>query len=210
MLKKKQKIVILAIAVIVVVGIIVIVAAGRKEKGTTSTEGKKVESSAVGAEKVQDSQPNIETQIKYPKNGSLVENISEFVVPDETIEIGTELSDEYLKSIDYTVLEVDEEKKVAVIEMEVPDILAEIEHIVENAIQQNPTMEYEELLPIVNENLKECMKSEKISMKTEQLEVSIENVENTYKLVPSAELEDVLYKDLEEAYLEILLNGWEK
>ncbi|MBP3570091.1 MAG: hypothetical protein J6K04_13125 [Lachnospiraceae bacterium] len=188
MMKKKPKIVILMFAVIaVVIGSIVIVITGRKEQESTNTEA----------------------DIKYLVSGSLGENLSEFVIQSETIEIGTELSDDYLKSINYTVLEVNEEKKTAVIEVEIPDILTELEKIVEDAIQQNPTLGYEELLPIVRENLRECMRAEKISTKTEQVEVVIENVENTYKLVPSAELEDALYKDLEDAYLEILLSGWE-
>lgn len=197
MKKNPKMLMLLLVAFVLVIGIgtVVAVSIGGKEQGMINEEGK---------------QKNGNKGKKYPESGNLKENQSDFVIKEEPAEVRTELAEAYLQSVNYTVVEVDEEKLTAVVEVKVPDVLAELERVVEETIQKNPTMGYEELLSIAKEELQKVISSGEMETKTEQLEIAVENVEGTYKLIPGEELGNVLYSDLERAYIKNLLSRWEE
>ena len=197
MKKNPKMLMLLLVAFVLVIGIgtVVAVSIGGKEQGTVNEEGK---------------QKNGNKGKKYPESGNLKENQSDFAIKEEPTEAGTELSEAYLQSVNYTVVEVDEEKLTAVVEVKVPDILTELERIADETIQKNPEMGYEEMLSMAKEELQRVIGSGAMETKTEQMEIAVENVEGTYKLVPGEELGNVLYSDLEKAYIENLLSRWEE
>lgn len=137
------------------------------------------------------------------EKGTLYDNISDFEVNADT-EHTSSLSQTFLKEITYEIIEIDEDKMIATVIVSVPDISEKLPDVVDNVIIDNQNMEYDELLSSVKENFQTALESDDLPKKETTIELSIENTDDGYKLVPNDEWNQVIYGDIENMYLDYL------
>lgn len=142
------------------------------------------------------------------ESGSLYENISDFVLdssgePDE-------LTQSFLKSVQYEIIDIDKESMTATVDISVPVITDELSNILDNVIAENNGKSYDDLKQIAEKELVSMLSSNKIENKKSTLTLQIEEINNSYKFVPSEEWNKVLTENLENlymSYLESLIGG---
>lgn len=142
------------------------------------------------------------------KAGSLYENISDFALdssgePDE-------LTQSFLKSVQYEIIDIDKENMTATVDISVPVITDELSNILDNVIAENNEKDYDDLKQIAKSELSSMLSSSQLENKKSTLTLQIEEINGSYKLVPSEEWNRVLTENLENlyiSYLESLIGG---
>lgn len=149
-----------------------------------------------------------EDSFDLKESGSLYENISDFALdfsggPDE-------LTQSFLESIQYGIIDIDKENMTATVDISVPVIADELSNILDNVIAENNGKDYDDLKQIAEAELSSMLSSSQIENKKTTLTLQIEEVNGSYKLVPSEEWNKVLTENLENlymSYLESLIGG---
>ena len=140
---------------------------------------------------------------KLKMSGSYYDNISDF-----SNDIGNEksisLSMEYLKKISYEIIEIDNEKMLATLIISVPDISDTLPTIVDRVIADNKDVDYEELLSLVKESMEEAFNSSTLTKKEASIQLSVENENGSYKLIPNDEWDKLIIGNIEDMYIEYL------
>ena len=136
------------------------------------------------------------------KSGNLYDNISDFAVLSE--ETPDELTQAYLESITYKIINFDKEKMMATVEMQVPQISDELSKVLDKIISENKDAEYNELKSLVKKELTNVLKSNRSDKSTNTLIVSVENINGFYQIIPSQEWNDLITGNLEQLYMEYI------
>lgn len=142
------------------------------------------------------------------ESGSLYENISDFAVdfsgePDE-------LTQSFLESVQYEIIDIDKENMTATVDISIPVITDELSNILDNVIAENNGKGYDDLKQIAKSELSSMLSSSQLENKKSTLTLQIEEINGSYKLVPSEEWNKVLTENLENlymSYLESLIGG---
>ena len=142
------------------------------------------------------------------ETGSFYENISDFALdssgePDE-------LTQSFLESVQYEIIDIDKENMTATVDISVPVITDELSNILDNVIAENNGKDYDDLKQIAKNELSSMLSSSQLENKKSTLTLQIEEINGSYKLVPSEEWNRVLTENLENlymSYLESLLGG---
>ena len=140
--------------------------------------------------------------------GSLYENISDFAL-DSSSE-PDELTQSFLESVQYEIIDIDKENMTATVDISVPVITDELSNILDNVIAENNGKDYDDLKQIAKSELSSMLSSSQLENKKSTLTLQIEEINGSYKLVPSEEWNRVLTENLENlymSYLESLLGG---
>ena len=149
-----------------------------------------------------------EDSFDLKESGSLYENISDFALdssgePDE-------LTQSFLESVQYEIIDIDKENMTATVDISVPVIADELSHILDNVIAENNGKDYDDLKQIAESELSSMLSSSQLENEKSTLTLQIEKVNGSYKLVPSEEWNKVLTENLENlymSYLESLIGG---
>ena len=142
------------------------------------------------------------------ESGSLYENISDFALdssgePDE-------LTQSFLESVQYEIIDIDKENMTATVDISVPVITDELSNILDNVIAENDGKDYDDLKQIAEGELSSMLSSSQLEKEKSTLMLQIEEINGSYKLVPSEEWNKVLTENLENlhmSYLEALIGG---
>lgn len=149
-----------------------------------------------------------EDSFDLKESGSLYENISDFALdssgePDE-------LTQSFLESVQYEIIDIDKENMTATVDISVPVIADELSHILDNVIAENNGKDYDDLKQIAESELSSMLRSSQLENEKSSLTLQIEEINGSYKLVPSEEWNKVLTENLENlymSYLESLIGG---
>lgn len=149
-----------------------------------------------------------EDSFDLKESGSLYENISDFALdssgdPDE-------LTQSFLESVQYEIIDIDKENMTATVNISVPVIADELSNILDNVIAENNGKDYDDLKQIAESELSSVLSSSQLENEKSTLTLQIEKVNGSYKLVPSEEWNKVLTENLENlymSYLEALIGG---
>ena len=149
-----------------------------------------------------------ENSFDLKESGSLYENISDFALdssgePDE-------LTQSFLESVQYEIIDIDRENMTATVNISVPVITDELSNILDNVIAENNGKDYEDLKQIAESELSSIFTSSQLENEKSTLTLQIEEINGSYKLVPSQEWNKVLTENLENlymSYLESLIGG---
>lgn len=142
------------------------------------------------------------------ESGSLYENISDFALdssgdPDE-------LTQSFLESVHYEIIDIDKENMTATVDISVPVIADELSNILDNVIAENNGKDYDELKQIAESELSSMFRSNQLENEKSTLTLQIKEINRSYKLVPSEEWNKVLTENLENLYMryfESLIGG---
>lgn len=149
-----------------------------------------------------------EDSFDLKESGSLYENISDFALdssgePDE-------LTQSFLESVQYEIIDIDKENMTATVDISVTVIADELSHILDNVIAENNGKDYDDLKQIAESELSSMLRSSQLENEKSTLTLQIEEINGSYKLVPSEEWNKVLTENLENlymSYLESLIGG---
>ena len=149
-----------------------------------------------------------EKSFDLKESGSLYENIFDFALdssgePDE-------LTQSFLESVQYEIIDIDKENMTATVDISVPVITDELSNILDNVIAENNGKDYEDLKQIAESELSSILTSNQLENEKSTLTLQIEEINGSYKLVPSEEWNKVLTENLENlymSYLESLIGG---
>ena len=149
-----------------------------------------------------------EDSFDLKESGSLYENISDFALdssgdPDE-------LTQSFLESVQYEIIDIDKENMTATVNISVPVIADELSNILDNVIAENNGKDYDDLKQIAESELSSVLSSSQLENEKSTLTLQIEKVNGSYKLVPLEEWNKVLTENLENlymSYLEALIGG---
>ena len=91
------------------------------------------------------------------ESGSLYENISDFALdssgePDE-------LTQSFLESVQYEIIDIDKENMTATVDISVPVITDELSNILDNVIAENDGKDYDDLKQIAEGELSSMLSS---------------------------------------------------
>jgi len=134
--------------------------------------------------------------------GSLYENISDFALdssgePDE-------LTQSFLESVQYEIIDIDKENMTATVEVSVPVISDKLSKVLDKVIEENNGKEYDELKKIAESELSSIFKSHQIEYKKTAVIFQIEKIDGSYNLVPTEEWNQALTENLENLYMDYL------
>lgn len=143
-----------------------------------------------------------ENSFGLKESGSLYENISDFALgssgePDE-------LTQSFLKSVQYEIIDIDKENMIATLDISVPVITDELSNILDNVIEENNGKGYSDLKEIAKSELSSLFSSSQIENEKSTLTLQIKEINGSYKLVPSEEWNKVLTENLENLYISYL------
>lgn len=149
-----------------------------------------------------------EDSFDLKESGSLYENISDFAL-DSSGE-SDELTQSFLESVQYEIIDIDKENMTAAVDISVPVITDELSNILNNVIAENNGKSYDDLKQIAESELSSMLSSSQLEKEKSTLTLQIEEINGSYKLVPSEEWNKVLTENLENlymSYLESLIGG---
>ncbi len=136
------------------------------------------------------------------KSGILYDNMSDFSI--QTEENPSVLTQTYLESITYQIIEIDKKEMMATIKVQIPQISDILSKTLDKVISENKDTEYDELKNLAEKAFADTLKSEKLDKKTETITLSIEKTDDSYKIIPSSEWNSLITGSLEELYMEYL------
>ena len=143
-----------------------------------------------------------EDSFDLKESGSLYENISDFALdssgePDE-------LTQSFLESVQYEIIDIDKENMTATVDISVPVIADELSHILDNVIAENNGKDYDDLKQIAESELASMLSLSQLENEKSTLTLQIEEINDSYKIVPSEEWNKVLTENLENLYMSYL------
>lgn len=144
----------------------------------------------------------------FKESGSLYENISDFAV--DSLGEPDELTQSFLESVQYEIIDIDKENMTATVNISVPVITDELSNILDNVITENNGKGYDDLKQIAESELASMLSSSQLKNEKSTLTLQIEEINGSYKIVPSEEWNKVLTENLENlymSYLESLIGG---
>lgn len=138
--------------------------------------------------------------------GSYYENISDFTQENKDVEVNAEtitgVAKAYMQGVTYTVTDLDEEAKMATLEVSIPNFVDVLPSIVDEVLAENEGAEYEELLNMVQTRTEEALSSEDIACTSSTITLPIEEINGEYKLVYNEQWDQVVFGALQDLYLE--------
>ncbi len=138
--------------------------------------------------------------------GNCYENMSEFLNYSERVDV-SELSQAYLKNISYKIIDIDEDKMMATIDVAVPNVTETLTEIVYSIVEKDKSeASYTDLRNMVEDEFIERLLAGKFELESETVQVPIEEVNGTYKLVSTDELTELIYGNIVKAYFKEFSN----
>lgn len=139
-------------------------------------------------------------------SGSYFDNISDFADTEyqdtTSVEEVSGVTQAYLQGVTYEIVELDEENKVATLDVSVPNFTKVLPQIVTDVMAENEEASYDELLQIVQEELEKALSDESVEHTTATIELPFEEVDGEYKLIHNEEWEQLVFGGLQEMYVE--------
>ena len=144
-------------------------------------------------------------------SGSILDNETDFsepIIPEDEDSL-SDLSKAVLQSITYDIISIDKPNMKADIIVSVPLIKDEFKTIIDSAINENPTMQPEELITLVEARLTELLLSNEAVREEHSFTLDITYVDGATKIVPSSEIGNLIIGQLEELAIELYNAMWE-
>mgnify|MGYP000573426068 FL=1 len=115
-----------------------------------------------------------------------------------------ELTQSFLESVQYEIIDIDKENMTATVDISVPIITDELSNIFDNVIAENNEKDYDDLKQIAKSELSNMLNSSQLENKKSKLTLQIKEINGSYKLVPSEEWNRELTENLENLYMSYL------
>lgn len=135
--------------------------------------------------------------------GNCYENLNDFMSYSEGNEV-SELSQAYLKKIDYEVINLDKENMTVTLKVKIPNVIDALAEIIRLNVEENDfDMPYEELYSIVEKKFVESLANENFETEVSEILLPIEKVGDRYKIVLTEEWFDLIYGKLISSYIDM-------
>lgn len=139
-------------------------------------------------------------------NGSYLENISSFVAAENSGAVSAEglsgVTQAYLQGVTYRIVKLDEDNKVATLDVHVPNFTKILPQIVTDVMEENEEASYDDLLLLVQAELEKALSDEAVECTTTTIELPLREVGGEYKLVCNEVWDELIFGSLQEMYLE--------
>lgn len=132
----------------------------------------------------------------------LVEELTQ--TEDEEMSV---VSKAFLKYVSYDIKETNEDKQTADIEVSVPVLGDTYNTIVEQVVNENPNLAYEELLELTKEELADSLNNGVFETKTKNLTVPYQEIDGEMQIIPNDAFFDFVSEELYEMYFDMLIES---
>lgn len=140
-----------------------------------------------------------------PKENKYAQLVDELTQTED--EEMSAVSEAFLKNISYDIKEADEEEQTADIEVSVPVLGDTYNTIVEQVVNENPDLAYEELLELTKEELADSLNNGDFETKTETLTVPYQEIDGEMQIIPNDAFFDFVSEELYEMYFNMLVES---
>lgn len=141
-----------------------------------------------------------------PKENTFSQLINDSSEAEDNEEMSI-VSDAFLKNISYDIKEANEDKQTADIEVSVPVLGDTYNTIVEQVVNENPDLAYEELLELTKEELADSLNNGDFETKTETLTVPYQEIDGEMQIIPNDAFFDFVSEELYEMYFDMLVES---
>lgn len=113
-----------------------------------------------------------------------------------------DVTEAYLQSVTNEIIELDIDNGVATVEVSVPNLTEFLPQAVTNVLKSNEGTPYEELLQIVQSEVKNVLSNEEFEIITTTIDLPVKEINSEYKPVYNEQWEVIVFGGLEDMYLE--------
>lgn len=140
-----------------------------------------------------------------PKKNTYTQLVDELTqTEDEEMSV---VSEAFLKNVSYDITQTNEEEQTADIEVSVPVLGDTYNTIVEQVVNENPDLAYEELLELTKEELANSLNNGDFETKTETLTVPYQEIDGEMQIIPNDAFFDFVSEELYEMYFDMLVES---
>lgn len=122
---------------------------------------------------------------------------------------GSLVSNAFKQQISIEIKKINKETETASIEISVPILSDTLEDIVNKSIDENPDMSYDELIDLTENSIADALNSGKFKIKVSTLNVPYQEINGKVSIVPNDELYDLIYGELQDMYMNLLIEAAE-
>lgn len=133
-------------------------------------------------------------------DGNYKDNMSDFM---ELIDYNTESSmmDIYFNDVSYTVEAIDNENKIAILNVSIPNFESILYESINECMSDNENLDYESLFELTKDKIEEKLKSSNHATISKQIKLEIcKNDEGEWKMLPN----DEFYGFISDSFLNVL------
>lgn len=140
-----------------------------------------------------------------PKENTYAQLVNELTqTEDEEMSV---VSEAFIKNISYDITQTNEEEQTADIEVSVPVLGDTYNTIVEQVVNENPDLAYEDLLELTKEELADSLNNGEFETRTETLTVPYQEIDGKMQIIPNDAFFDFVSEELYEMYFNMLVES---